>query len=204
MNIGVWNILDLIEAFGEEHVQAFISDFSTGIEKAGERKTLNPDIEVFLKNNAIQFAKEKKSVTYIVGDKDDGAFLGYFTLTHKPIEIPADGLSKSTIRKIEKHSQLNEMTNAYTVSAFLIAQFGKNYNVDGGHRISGNELMALCVKELSEIRYRIGGNIEYLDCEADANLIRFYQDQQQFSLFGERISNNDGKRYLQYMKFLKS
>lgn len=90
------------------------------------------------------------------------------------------------------------------VSAFLLAQFGKNYGIDEEKQISGNKLMELCVKELSEIRYRIGGSLEYLDCEADASLIRFYQDQQNFNLFGERISENDGKRYLQYMKFLKS
>ena len=35
--------------------------------------------------------------------------------------------------------------------------------------------MDLCSRELSEIRYRIGGNVVYLDCEPDANLIRFYQ-----------------------------
>ena len=204
MNIGVWNILDLVEDFGDVSVSALISDFSTDIERDGRQTTLNPDIEVFLKKNAVQFAKEKKSITYIVGDKDDGSLLGYFTLAHKAIEIPADGLSRSTLRTIEKHSRRNKETNSFTVSAFLIAQFGKNYAVDHGKRISGNELMALCVKELSEIRHRIGGSIEYLDCEADASLIRFYQDQQHFRLFGERISDNDGKRYLQYMKFLKS
>ena len=204
MNIGVWNILDLVEEFGDEYVSAFVSDFSTGVEKEGRKRNLNPDIEEFLKKNAIQFAKEKKSITYIVGDKEDGSLLGYFTLAHKPIEIPADGLSKSMKKRIEKHSRLKDGENAYIVSAFLIAQFGKNYTVDGGRRISGDELMALCIKELSEIRYRIGGNVEYLDCEADASLIRFYQDQQNFTLFGERISENDGKRYLQYMKFLKS
>ncbi len=95
-------------------------------------------------------------------------------------------------KRIEKHSRLKDGENAYIVSAFLIAQFGKNYTVDGGRRISGDELMALCIKELSEIRYRIGGNVEYLDCEAGASLIRFYQDQQNFILFGERISENDG------------
>ena len=204
MNVGVWNILDLIEDYGDEFVGALISDFSTVIERDGQKKPLNPDIEVFLKKNAVQFAKEKKSITYIVGDKDDGSLLGYFTLTHKAIEIPADGLSKSTVRTIEKYSRINPGSNSYTISAFLIAQFGKNYAVDGGKRITGNELMALCAKELSEIRYRIGGSFEYLDCEADASLIRFYQDQQNFRLFGERISENDGKRYLQYMKFLKS
>ena len=176
----------------------------TGVERGGLKKSLNTDIEQFLKKDAVQFAKEKKSITYIVGDKNDGSLLGYFTLTHKPIEILAEGLSKTTIKKIEKHSRRNKEGNSYVVSAFLIAQFGKNYGVDNGKRITGDELMTLCFRELSEIRYRIGGSIEYLDCEADAGLIRFYQDQQQFILFGERISEKDGKRYLQYMKFLKS
>ena len=41
---------------------------------------------------------------------------------------------------------------------------------------------------------------EYLDCEADAKLINFYEGED-FRLFGERISEKDGKRNLQYMKF---
>ena len=204
MNIGVWNILYLIKTIGEENVIEFISDFSTAVVIDGVSKILNPEIDKFLKKNAIQFSKERKSITYLVGDKDDGSLLGYFTLTHKAIDIPAQGLSNSMIRKIEKHSRLNPATKTYSISAFLIAQFGKNFAVDQGTRISGDELMSLCVKELSELRYRIGGNVEYLDCEADAKLIRFYQDRHNFTLFGERISENDGKRYLQYMKFLKS
>jgi len=36
-----------------------------------------------IKVNAIQFALEKKPITYIVGDEEDGAVLGYFTITHK-------------------------------------------------------------------------------------------------------------------------
>ena len=204
MNFVVWNLLDFINRYGEDHVNSFIATFSTRIGTGENSKHLNPEIDKFLLKNAIQFSKERKSITYLVGDKDDGSLLGYFTLTHKAIDIPALGLSNSMIRKIEKHSRLNPATNTYAISAFLIAQFGKNYAVDQGARISGDELMALCVKELSEIRYRIGGNVEYLGCEADARLIRFYQERHNFTLFGERISENDGKRYLQYMKFLKS
>ncbi len=63
MNIGVWNILDLVDDYGEEYVNAFISDFTTGIKKEGKTKNLNPDIEVFLRKDAVQFAKEKKSIT---------------------------------------------------------------------------------------------------------------------------------------------
>ena len=201
MTIGVWNILDLVDNFGDDYVNEFISDFSTKSEKDGQIVDLNPDIELFLKKNSVQFAKEKKSITYIVGDKEDGSFLGYFTITHKPIEIPALGLSKTTIKKLEKHSRLKESSNVYVVSAFLLAQFGKNYSVDNGKRITGDDLMTLVNRELIDIRRRIGGII-YLDCEADAKLIRFYQKDQGFVLYGERISENDGKRYLQFMKLL--
>ncbi len=90
----------------------------------------------------------------------------------------------------------------YSVSAFLIAQFGKNYSVENGKRITGDQLMKLCLKELSEIRYRVGGGLVYLDCEADVCLIDFYQNKQNFRLFGERNSEKDNKRYLQYIKYI--
>ena len=47
MNVGVWNILDLVEDYGDDFVNALISDFSTDVERDGQQKTLNPDIEVF-------------------------------------------------------------------------------------------------------------------------------------------------------------
>ena len=201
MTIGVYNILDLIESQGEDIVRSLVSDFSTKHEHDGEEVILNPDIEHFLKENAIQFAKEKKSVTYIVGDNDDGSVLGYFTIAHKAIEVPPAGMSKTERRKIDRYAQYNEQLDAYIVSAYLIAQFGKNYQIDNGHRITGDQLMQLATKELCDIQHRIGGGIKYLDCEADAKLIRFYQDEQNFHLFGERISQKDGKRYLQFLKF---
>ena len=200
MSIGVWHILDLVDKYGEDAVCKFISDFST--KKKDCHRALNPDIEVFLKRNAIRFAREKKSITYLVYDEDDGSLLGYFTLAHKPIEIPTAGLSNSVIKKLEKYARPSEEHGEYTVSAFLIAQFGKNYAVDDGKRITGDELMKLCNKELFDVQHRIGGGLEYLDCESDAKLIDFYHDQQHFRLFGERISNKDSKRYLQFMRFI--
>lgn len=203
MTVAVWNILDLFEEAGEEGITALVSDFTTRkIKKDGVEEELNPDIEEFLKHNALQFAREKKSITYLVCDEDEGSLLGYFTITYKAVEVPPDGLSKTTTRKVEKYAQLHKKLNSYIVSGFLIAQFGKNYGVDEGHRISGAELMSLCQKELFELQHRLGGGLEYLDCEAHAGLIDFYEKQQNFRLFGERISEKDGKRYLQYMRFL--
>ena len=178
---------------------AVISGFST--RKTKDSDPLNPEIEHFLKKNAVQFSHEKKSITYLVMDEDSGCLLGFFSLAHKPIEIPPAGMSKTKIRTIEKYARLHKILNAYDVSAFLIAQFGKNYAVEEGKRISGDELMRIVNCELAEIQHRIGGGVKYLDCEADAKLINFYQKQQGFTLYGERLSETDGKRYLQYLKF---
>lgn len=199
MGIIVINILDMVEEVGINATEAVIADFST--KRSDGNNSLNPDIEIFLKNSAIQFAREKKAVTYLVCDEDDGSLLGYFSITHKAIEVPYIGLSKSTMKKLERYARMHKELNAYIVSAFLIAQFGKNYQIDNGFRISGDELMKLVHKELSEIQHRVGGGMKYLDCEADAKLINFYQKEQGFTLFGERISEKDGKRYLQYFKF---
>ena len=69
----VINILDMLDSIGEDAVKEIISDFSC---------PLNNEIEYFLFNNAIDFAKRKMSVTYLVFDEIN-RLTGYFTLTHK-------------------------------------------------------------------------------------------------------------------------
>lgn len=187
----------------EQIVCEYVDTFScVRKDSDGNAVSLNPDIERFLKRDAVQFAKIKTAVTYLVFDLDDGALLGYFTLAHKPLTIPAQGLSRKIKDKIKRFSSIDENGGAYLVSAFLLAQFGKNYAVDNGERLKGDRLMSVVFDYLTDAQNMVGGTIVYLDCEADAKLIRFYQDQQNFTLFGERISDSDGKRYLQYLKFI--
>jgi len=57
MNLVLENILDLIDEYGEEDVKAILSDFSC---------PKNVDIEDFLKDNSIIFAKKKLVRTYIL------------------------------------------------------------------------------------------------------------------------------------------
>ena len=200
--LSISNVRDMLAEDMEDIVKAYIDMFSSEAESEdGTVKVLNPDIERFLSTNAILFAKMKTAITYLVIDTDDGALLGYFSLAHKPLEISADGLSRKIKDKIKRFSTLNQETNTYTVSAFLIGQFGKNYAVDNGRRISGADLMNAVIEQLHEAQNKVGGTIVYLDCEADAHLISFYEEQN-FSLFGERISIEDGKRYLQYLNFV--
>ena len=185
------NILELLETEGEEQVKSFLQTFSSPI---------NPKIENFIRNRAIDFARRKLAVTYIVTDLDDGQILGYFALTHKAVLIPSKGLNKTSLKKLERFAQLDEASGEYMASAFLIAQFGKNYGIDDGKRITGAQLMDIANDILINIQQQIGGGIVYLDCEDVDKLQQFYINEK-FQLFGERYSKEDEEKYFQYMRF---
>jgi hypothetical protein len=135
------NILDMLGAIGEAELQQCLSDFSCPI---------NPEIEQFVLNNAIEFAKKKLSVTYFVVN-GHGKIAAVFTLAHKAVEIGNTNLSNSKRKKLSRYAILDSESNSYTVSAFLIAQFGKNYAVDEGKGINGNELMDLTFEILEKV-----------------------------------------------------
>ena len=175
MNFTVSNILDMIAIGQEDIIESYIQTFSCKKNLQTIEKSLNPDIERFLKNNAIQFAKMQTAVTYLIFDNDDGALLGYYTLTHKAITVSAEGLSRQFKDKLQRFSSLDADTNSYTVSAYLIAQIGKNYAIENGIRISGSTIMDLANKTLLKAKKIIGGKIVYLDCDDNANLKSFYQ-----------------------------
>ena len=191
MEFDVTNIFEFIDRHGEERVSSFLHTFSSPI---------NPGIENFIRNKAIDFAYRKLSVTYLVTDFDDGQILGFFALTHKAVLIPQSRLSNTSRKKLERFARLDRATGEYMASAFLIAQLGKNYGVDNGKRITGRELMDLANDILVNIQRQIGGGIIYLDCEDREKLIKFYTDEK-FQYFGERFSEEENQKYLQYMRF---
>lgn len=113
------NIQDILKAVGEEKVQSLLSDFSS---------PLNEEVEDFVHNKSIEFAKKKLSITYLVIRKtDDGktVLVGIFTLAHKAVEVTNTNISNTARRKLSRYAKLDEETDKYNVSAFLIAQFGK-------------------------------------------------------------------------------
>ena len=191
MTPNVKNILEMLDKAGEERLKPFLKTFSS---------PLNPSIENFIKNKAIDFARRKLSITYLVIDLDDGQILGYFALTHKALLISNSQLSNTSRKKLERFARLDKATGDYMASAFLIAQFGKNYGADDGKRITGRQLMDVANDVLLNIQRQIGGGIIYLDCEDIEKLKNFYVGEN-FQLFGERFSEEDNQKYLQYMRF---
>ena len=192
MQIKIVNILDEIETFGEEVLKSILSKFVS--EK-------NAEIEEFIRGKAIDFAKQKLSITYLVIDTDSGLILGYFTLTHKSVILNSDGLSRTFQKKLAKYSRLDRDTGNYVFSAFLLAQLGKNYAVKADERISGKQLMKLVNDVLLDVQRRIGGGVMYLDCEDNPKLKNFYS-QENFKEFADRFSSEDERKYIQFMRFL--
>lgn len=192
MNYEVINILDMIDSVGEDTVNAVLSEFSC---------SRNKEIENFVRNNAVIFAKKKMSITYLVYS-EEGNLAAIFTLAHKALEIKDNGLSETVRKKLRRFSNLDESTDTYTVSAFLIGQFGKNDSYPG-ENISGADLMNFTLSILLKVQHDIGGSIVYLDCEENEKLINFYIGAPNlFRPFGNTFSESEETRYIQLLRFI--
>ena len=150
----------------------------------------NPDVERFLKNSAIEFTKKNQSVTYLVFSKDNGEMLGYFTLALKSLTIRGETVSKTTKRKLLRVSELDENSDTYTMSAYLIAQLGKNYTGRRDKEITGNTLIELAWMMIEKAQYMFGGMVAFLETENEEKLLSFYRGNR-FSQFDTRQAASD-------------
>ena len=190
-NYAVLNILDFMDVTGEDSLRAALSEFSC---------PKNPEIEEFMQKNAIEFAKRKISITYLLIDTE-GRILGIFALAHKAVRVMGRDLSGTVKKKIQRYAQMDEKTGEMTLSAFLIGQFGKNYQYPESLPVSGTQLMDAAFSILEHVQHEIGGGVVYLECEEKPKLLEFYQSEKnRFRIFGERYSEGDGIKYIQLLK----
>lgn len=105
----VANILDLLETVGEDKVNFALSAFSC---------PRNEEIEDFIHNNAIDFAKKKMSITHLIFN-EEGEIAAFFTLTHKPSNVGYGLLNKTSQKKLSRYARLDVEIHAYSVSAFF-------------------------------------------------------------------------------------
>ena len=187
----VINILDMLESIGEDGVKEVLSDFSC---------PLNCEIEHFVKVDSIPFSRNKSSITHFVID-ESSSVVAMFCLAHKAIEISSSGVTKTIQRKMTRFSELSEEDKSYKISAFLIAQFSKNFACENCP-ITGDELMNLAIEVLENVQKQIGGCVVYLECENKEELLAFYQnDQNRFRIFDIRESK-DGTIYQQLFRWI--
>lgn len=124
-------------------------------------------------------------------------------LTHKPVVFQADKLSATQQKRLARFAKIDATTGCYTVSAFLIAQIGKNYLAENGKLISGVQLLDLAKDELLAAKRKIGGQIVFLEMEhGNSRLAKFYRANG-FVPFGSRDDIESGITYDQLFLFLK-
>ena len=128
INIRDYLALGADDEAGEPELVRTISEFSC---------PPNPDVERFLKKSAIEFTKKSQSITYLVFSVEDKELLGYFTLALKPLSVRGETVSNTMKRKLLRISELDKNSDTYTMSAYLIAQLGKNYTNGVNNKITG-------------------------------------------------------------------
>ena len=181
VNIREYLALGNDEEAGEPALVELLSGFSS---------PKNKDVEHFLKKSAIEFTKKNQSVTYLVVSAEDVRLLGYFTLALKPLTVRGETVSNTMKRKLLRISELDEKSDTYTMSAYLIAQLGKNFSESGGTEITGAELLKLAWDKIKEIQYLGGGIVTFLEAEKEEKLLSFYRDNR-FSQFDTRQTTSD-------------
>ena len=188
-------ISELAAEYGENFVDRVTKSFSC---------RFNDEVDNFLKRNSLDFARRKVSVTELVFDNESQLCAGYFTLAVKPIQIPASALSSTQRKRIERFSKLDPLTDSYTVAAYLIAQFGKNFNTDG-NVISGAELLAFAINHIRRAQDEVGGQIVFLEMEHGNSKLESFYGNCGFNKFAVRDTTENGKpiTYDQMVLFLK-
>ena len=198
-DVTVFNIREYLsvkddKVLGEEELRKLLSEFSC--EK-------NSDVERFLKEQSIEFTKKNQSVTYLVFTNEDVALVGYFTLAIKPISVNAENFSSTMKRKIARVSEFDESNGTCTLSAYLIAQLGKNYSDSSDERITGEQLLQAAVDTIKELQYMAGGMVVFLEAEDNEKLIKFYQEKNGFKRFATKSVKSGTEEAHTLIQFLK-
>ena len=86
------NLVDLLEAIGEDRTKSILSDFSC---------PLNKDIDDFLHTKAILFEKQGIAATHLVFKeyKGERVLVGYFSLANKLLTVSKKALPSKTLQK---------------------------------------------------------------------------------------------------------
>lgn len=161
-------------------------------ELIAEFRCPNAEVENFLHEQAIDFTKKNQSVTYLVFTEGDNRFVAYFTLAVKPIAVDISRFSKTVQRQILRVAQERDpITGKHRLSAYLLAQIGKNYADGANERITGAQLLSIAVDLLRRAQHFVGGRVVFLESDIDKRLLAFYESSG-FKRFDARMSDDDG------------
>lgn len=160
--------------------------------------SLNRDVELFLKEKALQSAKLYTSSTYLVAEDSDLA--GYFTLATKMLTLSPENISSTQAKIIKRFVSLDSDTNTFRLPAILLAQFGRNFSKESVS-ITGIRLMENALEHINKVVSLSSGKIAFLECEPKDCLISFY-DKCGFRLLNNVVCSKSNKSLVQMFRVI--
>ena len=88
------------------------------------------------------------------------------------------------------------------MSAYLIAQLGKNYTNGANEKITAKELVKLAWTVIEDAQYMLGGIVTFLEAENEEKLLSFYRDNR-FSQFDTRQTASDAEKSHELVQLLR-
>lgn len=189
--------INIQEYFAKEELTSLLKELLNSFECK-----INQEVEAFLKNGAIESAKQGKTATYLVfSDGKSPSIVGYFTLAMKPITIHRKFINSKYAQKFERVCVFNEEEQTYHLSAYLIAQLGKNFSDTVPNKIKGLDLLEIAEGEIGKLKIAVGGIAVFLECEEKEILTTFYESAK-YKFFGKRqaVNSKNSTVLLQYIK----
>jgi hypothetical protein len=157
--ISLSSLIDADASEGRE-VQSYLSSFACEI---------NPDVETYLHEKAIESEKRGHTRTVLVIDEtQNNDIIGYFTLMIKSFDFT--DVSGTTRAKLTGNKR------ATSFVTILIAQLGRSDSYKG--KISGNDILELALEQCSLVNKLSAIKIACVEYENNAKLTKFYEDNQ--------------------------
>lgn len=177
------NLKDIYNAIGEKETKDILKNFEC---------KLNEDVEYFIKQKAIEFARQDIAETFIVtcSYKEEEVIVGYFSITNKATSIKRIYLSNTKRKRLLKYAKYDNESKSYIIALPLIGQLGKNFYNGYNNLITGDILLKMACDKIKEAQDILGGRFIFLECEDKTKLKEFYESNG-FVCFGKRNLEKD-------------
>lgn len=175
-------MFEFLDSYGKSAIDNIVKDFIC---------KKNIEIQKFLIENSYDFSVKYQAITYFILSKETNNIEAYFTLSIKPIIIDSATISKNTLKKLLRISELDEENNTVNPFAYLIAQLGKK----DGSLIDIDKIFGFINVTIEKIQKSCGGVVEFLESENEEKLVSMYQ-RKGFKTFNIRKSKSGEDRKL--------
>lgn len=154
----VFTLPEFVAIMGEDKAKEALSLFSVA---------RNPDVERFIKTNALIYQNHNNSRTYLIVN-DFFRLSGYFTLSMTCMKIP-ENISNSLKKKMRGFGRMS----ADTVPCFLLGQLAREDNTPQG-KLNLADILDMATTYAFRAQDIVGGRFLSVDC-IDA-LVPLYEE----------------------------